>query len=381
MTGTVPVSLGSRSYAVHIGAGLLEAAESFIPPEIKTAGRTLFVLTDENAAPYGKAVYGRLKRCEAADIQFLVLPAGEASKSWQGLERVTGWLLAGGAGRDSLLFTVGGGVIGDLGGLAAALAMRGIPYIQVPTTLLAQVDSAVGGKTAIDTPQGKNLVGAFHQPAAVVCDTDVLRTLPEREILAGYAEIVKYGLIADEPFFRWLEENGAAVRALDPAALAQAVTVSCRAKADVVERDERESGLRALLNFGHTFGHALEAAAGYDGKTLLHGEAVAIGMVMAFRLSARLGHCSAADAGRAEAHLAAAGLPVEAAGIFPPPGPGVEEIVDYMRRDKKMSGGAVRFVLSKGIGRAFVAEGVPLDEARRVLLESLEGRRKGNGRP
>jgi len=264
-------------------------------------------------------------------------------------------------------------VIGDLGGLAAALAMRGIDCVQVPTTLLAQADSAVGGKTAINLPQGKNLVGVFHQPAAVICDLDTLSTLPRRELLAGYAEIVKYGLLGDAEFFFWLEMHGAEVLSLQPEALHKAVATACRKKAEIVTRDEREgqAGMRALLNLGHTFGHALEAAAGYDSARLLHGEAVAIGMVLAFKLSARLGLCSEADSARAEAHLRAIGLPTGIAMISPPLTQSAIEIMAYMQHDKKIVGGKINFILTHGIGKAFITNQVSPDDVKVVIKSSL----------
>ena len=367
----VHVSLDKRSYDIHIGSGLIEKIASLVP--VKLENKALFVVTDENiATSYGRAVYEALKRALPASVQLLALPPGEPTKCWAMLERVMNWMLDNGAGRDSVLFAVGGGVIGDLGGFAAALALRGIAYVQVPTSLLAQVDSSVGGKTAIDMDQGKNLVGAFHQPCTVVCDANVLKTLPRRELMAGYAEIVKYGLIGDAEFFEWLEKHGKDVCALDPKAVAKAVEVSCRKKAEIVARDETEQGERMLLNLGHTFGHALEAASGYDGRQILHGEAVAIGMVLAYRLSVHMGLCPEKDARRVEAHLASIGLPTAIAKIFPPLGKTEDEIIAYMKRDKKAMEGNIRFILTRGIGEAFVSDDVTVHDVRHVISQSMK---------
>ncbi|HEY8191710.1 MAG TPA: 3-dehydroquinate synthase, partial [Alphaproteobacteria bacterium] len=302
----VEVSLAERSYNINIGVGLLPRASEFLP--FVSKGRTFFVLTDENVAPHADIVTAALKKSGAV-VHAMAIPAGETSKTMEMLSRVLSWVLDHGVTRQSVLFAVGGGVVGDLGGLAASLVMRGIPFVQVPTTLLAQVDSSVGGKTAVNMKQGKNLVGAFYQPVAVICDLDTLATLPKRELISGYAEIVKYALIDDAAFFEWLENNGAAVCAREPAALAHAIATSCRKKAAIVQEDEREAGRRALLNLGHTFGHALEAAAGYDGR-FLHGEAVSIGMVMALELSRLMKLCSDDDVRRGVVVLSAAGLPV-----------------------------------------------------------------------
>lgn len=367
----VSVPLGERTYPVRIGRGLLRDLPDYLPFDL--GGRTLFVLTDTNvSAPHADAVCESLEGRDARAIDRLALPPGEANKSFAGLEQVTGWMLEKGAARDSVLFAVGGGVTGDLGGLAAALVMRGIACVQVPTTLLAQVDSSVGGKTAINTPQGKNLVGVFHQPACVVCDVDTLATLPRREILAGYAEIVKYGLIDDPEFFIWLETNGPSVCALDPDAVIRAVETSCRKKADIVARDETEQGIRALLNLGHTFAHALEAAAGYDGR-LLHGEAVAVGMVLAFRLSGRLGLCAENDADRVGAHLAAVGLPTRISMIFPAGEASIENLMAFMRHDKKVSMGQQTFILANGIGKARSVRNVADEDVYAVLFQSMNG--------
>ncbi len=370
-TETVPISLGERSYTIHIRRGLLPAIGDYVPFDM--TGRALFVLTDENVSvPWGGQVYEALKACGPHSVQLLALPTGEQTKSFNNLERVIAWLLDHGVERGSVLFAVGGGVIGDLGGFAAATVLRGIHYVQVPTSLLAQVDSSVGGKTGINAPQGKNLVGAFYQPQSVVCDLAALDTLPRREVLAGYAEIVKYGLIGDAEFFLWLEQNGEKVCALDPAALAKAVAVSCRKKAEIVAADEREHGQRALLNLGHTFGHALEAAAGYDGR-LLHGEAVAIGMVLAFRLSHRAGLCRESDADRVEAHLAAVGLPTRISMIFPPLDVDAQTLAGLMKTDKKMEQGRLRFIVVNGIGKAHVSADIDPQDVLAVLEHSSAG--------
>jgi 3-dehydroquinate synthase len=363
----------AAAYAIHVGSNLLDTAPACLP--FPLSGRSVFILADENAVnPHAGRLYAALRAGQPESLQMLALPAGEQSKSFGMLESVLSWLLSHGADRNSVLFAVGGGVAGDLAGLASSLALRGIACVQVPTTLLAQVDSAVGGKTAINAEQGKNLIGTFHQPAAVLCDLDTLKTLPRREILAGYAEIVKYGLIGDAPFFEWLEREGAKVCELQRGALLKAVAASCRKKAEIVARDEEErSGERALLNFGHTFGHALEAAAGY-GARLLHGEAVAIGMALAFRLSVRLGLCPERDAVRAEAHLAAAGLPTAINMIFPPLEADVQEIAAFMKHDKKAEGGAPRFILARAIGAAFVYKGAAMDEVRALIADSQKGK-------
>ena len=366
------VDLSERSYKIVIGQGLLQNLPTLLPFELKN--RSLFVLTDENiSASHGMTVYERLKSSGARNVQMLVVPAGEGSKSMATLERVLSWILDHEVDRQSVLFAVGGGVVGDLGGLAAALVMRGIHYIQVPTTLLAQVDSSVGGKTAINMPQGKNMAGVFYQPTAVVCDLDALESLPRREFLSGYAEIVKYGLINDPEFFIWLEKDGPDVCAREPEALSRAIATSCRKKAEIVGEDEREQGIRALLNLGHTFGHALEAAAGYDGR-LLHGEAVAIGMVLAFQLSHRMGLCPEKDVDRVISVLAAVGLPTTIKNITPPLAVGVDGIVSIMKRDKKAAMGKMVFILARGIGGAFVCDDVSVEDVKAAITHSMKGK-------
>lgn len=361
----VEVGLGARAYTIHIGRGLLKGAAELLPFTLK--GQSCFILTDENAKLHAEALRGALAAAGArADL--LAVPAGEKTKSWEFLERVVSWMLDGGAGRDSVLFAVGGGVIGDLGGFAAATFMRGIRFVQVPTTLLAQVDSAVGGKTGINVRQGKNLVGAFYQPVAVLSDLDTLATLPPRELRAGYAEILKYALIDDPEFFVWLEGKGRSVLSLDPAALAHAVGVSCRKKAEIVAEDERESGRRALLNLGHTFGHALEAVAGYDGS-LLHGEAVAAGMALAFELSARLALCPVADAHKVSVHLTEMGLSPRVSGLRLHAT--ADQILDCMKHDKKASGGKLTFILTRGVGKAYIARDVAPEDVLHVVQNSM----------
>lgn len=361
------VALDGHAYDIAIGPGLLGSLPRLVPFPLE--GRAAFLVSDSNVAPlYASLVEKALASAGVRSVATRIVPAGEESKSFAQLQSLLGWLLDRGVDRKAVLFALGGGVVGDLAGFAAAIVLRGIPYIQLPTTLLAQVDSAVGGKTAIDVPQGKNLVGAFHQPAAVVVDTAVLETLPLREMRAGYAEIVKYGLLGDSRFFAWLEEKGRDVLRREPAALCEAIETSCRTKAAVVAEDALEtSGRRALLNLGHTFGHAFEALAGFGGA-LLHGEAVAIGMVCALDLSVRLGLCPPQDLDRAREHIAGAGLPVAAAQI-----PALQDInpaacLDLMKGDKKAENGRLTLILARGIGQAFVARDVPIE----AILETLK---------
>jgi 3-dehydroquinate synthase len=364
MSETVPVALGERGYDTHIGAGLLTRAGELLKP---FARGVVPIVTDENVARLHLQPLLHSVRAHAIDARPVVLPPGEETKSFAGLERLCRELLQLGVERGGLVVALGGGVVGDLAGFAAGVLKRGVDFAQVPTTLLAQVDSSVGGKTAIDVPEGKNLIGLFHQPKIVIADISTLSTLPRRELLAGYAEVVKYGALGDAAFFAWLEANGAAALAGDEAALTHIVANCCRMKAGIVARDERESGERALLNLGHTFGHALEAASGYSGA-LLHGEAIAIGMVLAFRLSARLGHSPPDDTAQVVNHLKAAGLPA-AIGDVSGPRPRPEQLIEYMHRDKKAAGGKLKFVLVRGIGRAFVSSDVPLDALRAALTE------------
>ncbi len=362
MSDRVSVNLDSRSYDIHVGAGLLAQSGTLIAP---FARGLVPVVTDKHVAGlHLQEVLASLKAANL-DTREIVLEPGEGSKSFAGLERLADTLLELGIERGGMIVALGGGVIGDLTGFAAGILKRGIDFAQIPTTLLAQVDSSVGGKTAINTRQGKNLVGLFYQPRVVIADTDVLSTLPPRELRAGYAEVVKYGALGDADFFAWLEKNGTKVLEGDPFSRVHAVAHSCRMKAGIVARDEREAGDRALLNLGHTFGHALEAATGYSNR-LLHGEGVAVGMALAFRLSVRLGLCPANDATRLEAHLRATGLPssiAEIPGERPSPG----ALTEHMAHDKKASGGQLTFVLVRGLGRAFVTRDVPLDAVRDIL--------------
>ncbi|MCG5243441.1 3-dehydroquinate synthase [Azospirillum doebereinerae] len=365
---TVRLDLGPRSYDILVGDGVLSDAGERIAAV--TRGRAPIVVTDANVGPlHLDSLNAAMVEAGIAPSPAITLPAGEKTKDFGHFQSLMNEILGRGIERSTVLLALGGGVIGDITGFAAASALRGIDFIQVPTTLLSQVDSSVGGKTGINSPHGKNLIGAFHQPRLVIADTATLDTLPRREVLAGYAEVAKYGLIRLPDFFAWLEENGRRVVDGDSAARRHAVTVSCRAKADIVGVDERESGDRALLNLGHTFGHALEAATGF-GQTLLHGEGVAIGMVMAFDLSVRLGLCPAEDARRARAHLAGVGLPVRAADVAGVTWD-VDGLVRSMAKDKKVQDGRITFILANGIGKAFTRRDVDAASVRAVLEESV----------
>jgi len=360
MTATVNVGLGARSYDILIDNGLLDRAGACISPLL--GGRRPIVITDEAVA---QAQLPRLAAALGDDCHAIILPAGEATKSWQQLERLMDELLDLGVERKDKLIALGGGVIGDLVGFAGSILKRGCGFIQVPTTLLAQVDSSVGGKTAINVKAGKNLVGAFHQPALVVIDPTVLDTLPDRQMRAGYAEVVKYGLINDPAFFDWCEANAEAVLAREPAALAYAIEHSVRAKATIVAADERETDdVRALLNLGHTFGHALEADTGFS-DTLFHGEAVAAGIALAYGFSTESGRCSAEASQRVNAHLDAVGLPrtLKSAHVTA----GGKALVAHMLHDKKMSGGTLPFILARGIGQSYVDRAVSLDDVAAYL--------------
>jgi 3-dehydroquinate synthase len=364
------VALGERSYDILIGAGLLAEAENLLAPHFRR--RKTAIVTDGNVARHHLPALEEALRTRGFEVTSIVLAPGEATKSFASLSELCHRLLAAGIERQDRIIAFGGGVIGDLAGFAAAILRRGIDFVQVPTTLLAQVDSSVGGKTGINSPLGKNLIGAFHQPLVVIADTDLLATLPARELAAGYAEVAKYGLLGDARFFAWLEANLSGILAGKADALTRAITVSCTAKAEIVARDERESGPRALLNLGHTFAHALEAATGY-GERLLHGEAVAIGMVEAFRFSARLGLCDAALAERVAAHLTAAGLPVSLSAIAGEL-PDAAGLLAVMRQDKKAEGGRLAFVLVRGIGQAFVARDVDETQVLAFLEDELRRR-------
>ena len=366
MTNIVPVELGERSYEVRIGPGLIDRAGAEIAPLLRR--KRVAVVTDETVAELHLARLTVALEAEGIAVAALALPPGEATKGWPQLARTAEWLLEQKVERRDVVVAFGGGVIGDLVGFAAAVLRRGVRFVQLPTTLLAQVDSSVGGKTGINTAQGKNLVGAFHQPSLVLADTAVLDTLPARDFLSGYGEVVKYGLLGDAGFFDWLEGAGPALAAGDAAARLRAVTRSVEMKAGIVARDETEEGERALLNLGHTFCHALEKATGYSDR-LLHGEGVAIGCALAFELSSRLGLCSQEDPSRVRAHLRAMGMKVDMSDI---PGdlPGAEALLALMAQDKKVIDGRLRFILARGIGQAFVAEDVPGDRVLRLLTDA-----------
>jgi 3-dehydroquinate synthase len=349
---TIVVALGERSYPLHLGPGVLAEAALY-----GVTAKQVLIVTNEVVAPlYLEPVRTALRHCAA---ETLVLPDGERHKTLTTFATVIDRLVDGRFHRDSCLIALGGGVIGDLTGYAAASFQRGIDFVQVPTTLLAQVDSSVGGKTAVNHPRAKNMIGAFHQPTAVLADTDTLRTLPARELAAGLAEVIKYGVIVDAHFFAWLEQHIDAVRALDPDALTHAIRRSCEIKAAIVAEDERERGRRALLNLGHTFGHALEAIGGYE--RWLHGEAVAIGMALAARTSTALGRLAASECERIERLLARAGLPARASGVDP------DDLLERMRGDKKADRGGLNLILVDALGKAVVAR-APADQTLRAVL-------------
>jgi 3-dehydroquinate synthase len=349
---TVPVGLGERAYEVVIGDGLIDQAGAQIAPLLKRA-RTAVVADETVHRLHGQRL-GASLAAAGVEAQFVVIPPGEGSKSFAGLADLCDRLLALELDRGDVICALGGGVVGDLTGFAAAIYKRGVDFVQIPTTLLAQVDSSVGGKTAIDTARGKNLIGAFHQPRLVLADLGVLATLADREMRCGYAEVIKYGLLGDFAFFEWLEANVAAVLAREPTALAYAVARSVEMKAEIVTEDEREAGRRALLNLGHTFGHALEAEMGF-GEALLHGEAVGLGMAMAFRFSASQALCPGEDAERAERAIAAAGLPVRM-GQARPEAFAAGALIGHMTQDKKAEDGRITLILARGLGQAFTAK-------------------------
>lgn len=364
------IDLKENSYDIIIEHGLLSnlgtlISQKFVKPKT-------FIVTDDNISVHWLEQTIESLSAQGISPKVLEVPAGENTKSFINLEKIIDQLLESKVDRGSLLIALGGGVIGDLAGFAGAVTLRGIKVVQVPTTLLSQVDSSVGGKTGINVRQGKNLVGSFYQPSLVAIDTQVLKTLPPRQLFAGYAEVVKYGLIKDCSFFDWLELNGKKVLEGDKLAQQFAIFTSCRIKAEIVEADEKEQDLRAILNFGHTFGHALEAEAGYDGN-LLHGEAVSIGMVMAIELSKNLGHLSGQDAGRAVEYIRSIGLPtninsIEGSNSWHPDG-----LIQHMQHDKKVSNGQLRFVLIKGIGEAYLTADVEKKQVFGVLEKSLSG--------
>ena len=362
----VDVVLGARRYDIVIGRGLLPEIGTLVAARRPQAAAAL--VTDETVAAHHLATAQAALADAGIEATPVVIPAGENSKSWDGLKRLGEAILAARIERGDLIVALGGGVVGDLAGFAAAIVRRGIDVVQVPTTLLAQVDSSVGGKTGINSVQGKNLIGAFHQPVLVIADTASLDTLPARQFSAGYAEVVKYGLINDPAFFAWLEQNWRNVFA-GGAARDHAIATCCRAKASIVSRDERETGERALLNLGHTFAHAFEAGCGFS-ERLLHGEAVAIGLSLAFAFSVRLGLLSEDEAERVDRHLAAVGLPTSPS-MVPGGTPGPDELMTLMAQDKKVKRGRLTFILARGIGESFIAPGIDAAQVRSFLVEKL----------
>ena len=370
MMDTVHVPLGDRAYDVRIGPGLIAEAGAQIAPLLYRP--KVAIVTDETVAACHLATLEAALDAEGITHSALRLPAGEATKSWGPLAQVSEWLLEQKIERRDVVIALGGGVIGDLVGFAAAVLRRGVAYVQMPTSLLAQVDSSVGGKTAINTAQGKNLIGAFHQPALVLADIAALETLSGREFLSGYGEVVKYGLLGDEAFFDWLETEGPALAAGDGAARQEAVRRSVQMKADIVVRDETEQGDRALLNLGHTFCHALERVTGYSDR-LLHGEGVAVGCALAFELSARLGLCSQESPSRVRAHLKAMGMKTDLADIAGEL-PSADVLVDVMGQDKKVMDGKLHFILARRIGEAFVTSQVEREAVLSLLKDALAAR-------
>ena len=370
MIENLHVGLGDRAYDIIIAERLIEQSGDYILPFLQR--RKVVIVTDENVAKQ------HLKPLEAAltakgiHISSFVLPSGETTKSWGHLSQTVEWLLDQKVERRDLVIALGGGVIGDLVGFAAAILRRGVRFVQMPTSLLAQVDSSVGGKTGINTPHGKNLVGAFHQPSLVLADISVLDSLAPRDFLAGYGEVVKYGLLGNSEFFDWLENNGPKMALGDKNARMHAIKTSCEMKADIVVRDETEQGDRALLNLGHTFCHALEAATGYSSR-LLHGEGVAIGCALAFELSSRLGLCAQEVPSRVRAHLANMGMKTDLRDISGDL-PEADGLLDLMRQDKKVVDGQLNFILATDIGKAFVAHDVAQDAVRTLLIDTLASR-------
>ena len=364
---TISVDLGNRRYEILVGTNLLSKAGNYIAPLVKR--NHVIVVTDETVGPlHLSTLLGSLSSV-GITAKTILLKAGESTKGFSGLEYLVSAILDLAPERASTLIALGGGVVGDITGFAASVILRGIDFIQVPTTLLSQVDSSVGGKTGINTKHGKNLVGSFYQPKLVLADTDVLDTLPHRELLAGYAEVVKYGLLGYPEFFAWLETNGAAVLAGDDDARRHAVLTSCQAKATIVAGDERETGQRALLNLGHTFAHTLEAETGF-GSRLLHGEAVAIGMIMAFDLSMRLGLCPEAEATRVKQHFAAVGLPMDLKTVADQTWSSTA-LINHMQLDKKVRDGRITFILAHGIGDAFITDDVSLEDVAALLDNAI----------
>jgi 3-dehydroquinate synthase len=367
MNETITVGLGERAYDIHVGGGMLARAGELLKPltQGNKAKGVVPVVTDSHVAKLHLPALTDVLAKAGIESRAIIMAPGEVSKSFAGLERLTGALLDLEIDRKGLVIALGGGVIGDLTGFAAGVLKRGVAFAQIPTTLLAQVDSSVGGKTAINAAQGKNLIGLFHQPRIVIADTELLTTLPKRELLAGYAEVVKYGALGDAQFFEWLELKAAKALSGDEKEMVKAVAHSCRMKADIVARDERETGDRALLNLGHTFGHALEAATGFSDR-LIHGEGVAIGMVLAFDLSVKLGLAPGQDAERFRRHLKTVGLP-SSIGDIPGGRPSAGELIRHMAHDKKVTDGKLTFILLRGLGQAFITRDVPLDAVKDVL--------------
>lgn len=366
----VKVDLKDRSYDIHIGQGLIHQFGDFLSPYL---GRErIAVITDQNVANLHLDKFKQ--SCKKSNIKFdcLILPAGEATKSWKNLQKTVEWLLSLNIERDDLIVAFGGGVIGDLVGFCAAILRRGVRFVQIPTTLLAQVDSSVGGKTAINSAHGKNLIGAFYQPQLVLADVDLLETLTKRDFLAGYGEVSKYGLLGDEKFFVWLEKNGADLAAGDVEKRIYAVKRSCQMKADIVSEDETEQGVRALLNLGHTFCHALEAATGYSDR-LLHGEGVSIGCALAFETSMRLGFCAQEVPSRVREHFRMMEQKFELADIKGSL-PNADRLLELMGQDKKVKAGKIAFILAKGIGNSFISRDVDIAVVRSVLVDALAQR-------
>lgn len=368
MIKSLSVDLGDRDYEIKIGSGLLATSGEHVVSHLKR--KKVAIISDENvAAQHLEELQNGLRSQNIESVAF-TLPAGEQTKSWKSIEVTVEWLISQRVERDDVVIAFGGGVIGDLVGFAAAILRRGVDFIQIPTSLLAQVDSSVGGKTGINSPLGKNLIGAFHQPRLVLADIDVLQTLPDREFISGYGEVMKYGLLGDAQFFEWLENNALSMRSGNSAELVKAIFTCCQMKSEIVSRDEKEHGERALLNLGHTFGHALEAATGYS-ERLLHGEGVAIGCGLAFELSQRLGFCSQEEPSRVRAHLTAMGMKKDLKDISGDL-PDANGLVNLMMQDKKVQDGKVTFILAEAIGKAFVAKDVDMSIVRSVVQDALD---------
>ena len=366
MNISIEVPIAQRAYKIEIGQDLLSNASDYIAPLLKR--NKVVIITDSNVSTLYSEILEKSFEASGVSHSTLTLPPGEATKSWTFLQKAVDFLLKEKVERSDVVIALGGGVIGDLVGFASAILRRGVGFVQVPTSLLAQVDSSVGGKTGINTREGKNLIGAFHQPSLVLADVEVLNTLTQRNFMSGYGEVVKYGLLGNEKFFSWLEKNGSAVFKGDIAARLEAIRMSCQIKVDIVVKDETEQGDRALLNLGHTFGHALEAATGYSNR-LLHGEAVAIGCVLAFELSARLGFCSQEAPSRVRSHLRKMGMKTDIADINGGL-PVAAELLSIMAQDKKVVDGKLNFILVKNIGESFITSDIDKDMILSVLNDS-----------